>query len=116
LAHEPQVRCKETYEPEKDPPPDLVIEIDVTRSFVPRLPVLAKIGVPELWRYERGRLRFYGLGAKGTYEVRPASLAFPFLKPADLTRFMKRRAEIGENGVVREFVEWAKKAQSRQSK
>ena len=60
------------------PPPDLVIEIDVTRSFVPRLPVLAKIGVPKLWRDERGRLRFYGLGAKArTRSGRQSRLSFP---------------------------------------
>jgi len=114
LAHEPDVRCKETYEPEKDPPPDLVIEVDVTSSSVPRLPVFAQIGVPEIWRCERGRLRFYRLTAKGEYETIDRSIAFPFLKPADLMRFVKRRAEIGENGVVRAFVEWAEKALSEQ--
>jgi Uma2 family endonuclease len=115
VAHEAQVRCKETYEPETDPPPDLVIEIDVTNTSVPRMPVFAKIGVPELWRYERGRLRFYRLRAKGKYEAVQHSVAFAFLKPADLTRFMKRRAEIGENGVVREFIEWAQKARRRKT-
>ncbi len=112
LAHEPAVHCKETYEPEKDPPPDLVIEIEVTRSCIPRLPVFAKIGVPEIWRSERGRLRFYRL-TRGKYVPVQHSLSFPFLKPADLMRFIKRRAEIGENGVVREFIEWAQKAYRR---
>ncbi|MGA2067293.1 MAG: Uma2 family endonuclease [Thermoguttaceae bacterium] len=106
LAHEPQVHCKETYEPEKDPPPDLVIEIDVTSSSIPRLPVFAKIGVPEIWRCQRGRLRFYRL-SRGKYGLIRRSVAFPFLKPADLMRFLNRRGEIGENGVVREFVAWA---------
>ena len=115
LANEPRVRCKETYEPHKDPPPDLAIEVDVTSSSVPRMPVFAKIGVPEIWRIERGRVRFYRL-KKAKYEAIQRSVAFPFLKPADLMRFVKRRAETGENGVVREFVEWAKKARLRKPK
>jgi Uma2 family endonuclease len=112
LAHEPQVHCKETYEPEKDPPPDLVIEIDVTKSSIPRLPVFAKIGVPEIWQSHRGRLQFYRL-SRGKYVASQRSVAFPFLKPADLMRFINRRAVIGENGVVREFIEWAQKANRR---
>jgi Uma2 family endonuclease len=110
LANEPKVRCKDTYDPEHDPPPDLVIEVDVTSTSVPRMPVLAEVGVPEVWRNERGRARFYRLKSKAKYELVEHSLAFPFLKPADLMRFVRRRAEIGENAVVREFVEWAKKA------
>jgi len=116
LANEPRVRCKDTYEPEKDPQPDLAIEVDVTSSSLPRMPVFAKIGVPEVWRIERGRVRFYRRKSETEYEAIERSLAFPFLKPADLMRFVKRRAELGENGVVREFVEWAKKARGRKSR
>jgi Uma2 family endonuclease len=115
LAHEPLVRCKATYEPDKDPPPDLVIEVDVTSSSLPRMPVFAKIGVPEIWRNARGRLRFYRLNAEGEYEITDRSVAFPFLKAADLMRFVKRRSEIGENGTVREFIKWALAAKLRQS-
>jgi Uma2 family endonuclease len=110
LASEPRVRCKDTYDPQKDPPPDLAIEVDVTSSSVPRMPVFAKIGVPEIWRIERGRVRFYKLKSKAKYEAVARSVAFPFLKPADLMRFVDRRSEIGENAVVREFVVWAQGA------
>lgn len=116
LANEPRVRCKDTYEPEKDPQPDLAIEVDVTSSSVPRMPVFARIGIPGLWRIERGRVRFYRRKSETEYEAVDRSVAFPFLKPADLMRFVKRRAELGENGVVREFVDWAKKASLRKSK
>ena len=103
------VRGKDTYDPKEDPPPDLAIEVDVTNTSLPRMPVFAKIGVPEVWRLDkRRRLRFYRL-TKAKYEEIEHSVAFPFLKPADLMRFVNRRAEIGENAVVREFVEWARK-------
>ena len=110
LAQERRVRCKDTYDPKDDPPPDLVIEVDATSTSVPRMPVLATIGVPEVWRLEGGDLRFYRLESKDQYETVPRSVAFPFLKPADLMRYVNRRAAVGENAVVREFVEWAGKA------
>ncbi len=113
IANEPRVRGKDTYDPEHDPPPDLVIEIDVTHSSVPRMPVFAKIGVPELWRCRRLQVQFYQLLPAGTYEATKQSIAFPFLKPADLMRFIKRYAEIGENALVREFVAWATKAREK---
>jgi Uma2 family endonuclease len=116
LANEPLVRGKDKYDPRIDPPPDLAIEVDVTRTSVPRMPVFAKIGVPEVWRLDkRGELRFFRL-AKAKYEVVEYSVSFPFLKPADLMRFLDRRGEIGETGVVREFVKWAKKAQAKARK
>ncbi len=111
LANEPRVRGKNTYEPGKDPPPDLAIEVEVTRTCLARLPVFASIGIPEVWRVDRrGRVHFYRLKArKKEYEPVDRSIAFPFLKPAGLMRFVKRRAEIGETAVVREFVEWAQR-------
>ena len=113
IANEPRVRCKDTYDPEHDPPPDLVIEVDVTSSSVPRMPVFAKIGVPELWRCKRDRIQFYRLANSGEYELVPRSIAFPFLKPADVMRFVKRRAEVGENALLREFLAWATKAREK---
>jgi Uma2 family endonuclease len=109
LASEPRVHCKESYDPQRDPPPDLAIEVDVTSSSVPRMPILAAIGVPEVWRFERGRLRFYRLGKAG-YEPAQCSGAFPFLTPPDLMRFVNRRVKVGETAVVREFVQWAVRA------
>ncbi len=110
LAHEPLVRGKDTYDPETDPPPDLAIEVDVTNTSVPRMPVFAEIGIPEVWRLDnRRRLHFYRL-KKTKYEAVQHSLAFAFLKPADVMRCVNRRAEIGENAVVREFIEWAIRA------
>ena len=35
-----------------NPPPDLVIEVDMTSSSVPRLPIFAALGIPEVWRVE----------------------------------------------------------------
>lgn len=39
-----------------DPPPDLVIEIDITNPSIPKLPIYAEFDVPEVWRYDGRRL------------------------------------------------------------
>ncbi len=110
LAHESLMRCKDTYDPGQDPPPDLALEIDIRNTSVPRLPVFAKIGVPEVWRVRKcGQLRFYKL-AKGKYKQIDHSAAFPFAAPADFMRCADRGKEIGENGVVRAFLHWAETA------
>ena len=35
-----------------DPPPDLAIEVDITRSSLDRMGIYAALGVPEIWRYD----------------------------------------------------------------
>ncbi len=114
VQSEPQVRGRDEYRPGVDPPPDLVIEVDVTNSCLPRLPVFAKLGVPEVWRYEDEGIEFYRLGDEGEYEVTERSEAFPFVTAADLARFLGQRREADENSVIRAFVEWARTAYSQQ--
>jgi Uma2 family endonuclease len=103
------VRGAEACGPGANPPPDLAIEVDVTNTSVPRLPIYAQIGVPEIWRYQEGQVRFYRLSA-GQYEPIERSVAFPFVSPADMTRFLEQRHETDDNSVVRGFVNWATEA------
>src|SRR5262249_61224467 len=44
-----------------DPPPDLIIEIDISRSSLPRFPIFAAFGVPELCRYDGSRVSIWRL-------------------------------------------------------
>lgn len=37
-----------------DPPPDLVVEVDRTSHSLDKLPIYARLGVPEVWRYVVG--------------------------------------------------------------
>ena len=48
-----------------DPPPDLAIEVDVTRSVMDRLGVYAALRVPEVWRFDGQAVEAYGLAADG---------------------------------------------------
>jgi Uma2 family endonuclease len=37
----------------EDPPPDLVIEIDLSHPSLPKFPIFAQLGIPEVWRWDR---------------------------------------------------------------
>ncbi len=46
-----------------DPPPDLAVEIEITRSILNRLGIYGALGVPEIWRFDGQRLA--GFAAPG---------------------------------------------------
>jgi Uma2 family endonuclease len=112
IANESLVRGKPTYDSAVDPPPDLVLEVDVTNSSVPRMPTFALLGVPEVWRHDRQQLNFYRLTTAGEYVQVKYSVAFPFLTAADIQRFVNRSSQLEENALLRSFVQWAKSQQN----
>jgi len=69
-----------------DPPPDIVIEVDLTSSSVPKLPIFAAFGVLEIWRYVGEQVTILVL-SEGIYEERSVSLALPPLSAATLDDF-----------------------------
>jgi Uma2 family endonuclease len=52
IQHEPLIRDREDCNPECDPPPDLGLEVDITRSSMDRMEIYAKLKVPEVWRWD----------------------------------------------------------------
>jgi Uma2 family endonuclease len=83
-----------------DPPPDLVIEVDITSTALSKFPVYAHFGVPEIWRYDGKRVAIFKLTG-GQYVESEASAAFPEVCNADLSyfleqaKFLKRIAWLG---------------------
>lgn len=98
IQHEAQVRGKSRIDLTVDPPPDLVIEMVVTRSHIDKLPMLALFGVPEVWRGDGKRVAILAL-ADRTYQEVEASLSLPGLTSATLTRFVRE-------GRTRSTAEW----------
>lgn len=106
ITHEQEVRNKSEFDFQKDPPPDLAIEIEISRSLVNRIGIFAAIGVQELWRHNGRKLRFCVLEEDGTYQDRETSLAFPFLTPTDLEPFLRLDEPTDETSRVRAFRDW----------
>jgi Uma2 family endonuclease len=107
IANAPRMAGRRRLDLRTDPPPDLVIEVDVSRSSLNRLEIYAALKVPEVWRLEVDSLAFHALRADGSYENALASLSFPSVTPGDLMRFLQQSREgQDENAVVRECRAW----------
>jgi Uma2 family endonuclease len=107
IAHEAAVRGKKAIDLRIDPPPDLAMEVDITRSSMNRMGIYAALYVPEVWRYDRNGLAFLVLNAAGKYDSAPISPTFSLpITPADLLPFMDMRNQMDENAVIREFRLW----------
>jgi Uma2 family endonuclease len=103
-----RMRGRKRLNPKRDPVPELVVEVDVTAPSVPREPIYAGLGVPEIWRWNGRRLDCLEL-VDGNYRERKTSLAFPFLAPTDLVRFIRMRAtQDDDNEILRKFRDWVR--------
>ncbi len=87
IQHVDAVHHPEHIDLSIDPPPDLVIEIDVTRPSLDKLPIYAALGVPEVWRYTREEMGLYRLGQEG-YEWVEVSTVLPGITRHDLVHFL----------------------------
>ena len=92
----------------RDPPPDLAIEIDVTRSSIPREPIYAALGVGEVWRYDGETAAFLHRQPNGTYQPSDRSRAFPALSASDFNRFLALARSQGQNDAAWAFEDWAR--------
>ena len=112
IANEPKVRGKRKINLRVDPPPDLAIEINATRSSLNRMGIYASLGVPEVWRLTRKGMTFNALQPDGSYKPVSNSLSFPLLTPADLTSFLALRSQLEETEVLRQFRAWVRQRQA----
>jgi Uma2 family endonuclease len=108
IANEPRVRGKDKIDLRRDPPPDLAIEVEISRSALDRLAIYASLGVPEVWRYDGRWLQVHVLGADGKYEVSQQSLNFPLLPLKAVSLFLQRRKRMDETSLIRSFRAWVR--------
>ncbi|HSU68033.1 MAG TPA: Uma2 family endonuclease [Tepidisphaeraceae bacterium] len=108
IRNEARVRKMRRFDPKVYPPPDLSIEIEITRRSVPRQPIYAALGVPELWRYDGARLTVLIL-SQGTYVPTQVSPTFPFLPLDGLVAYVARMlGDEEQNAVIEEFRAWVR--------
>jgi Uma2 family endonuclease len=89
-----------------DPPPDLVVEVDITTSVIDRFPIYAALGFPEIWQYEDGEILVHLLQANGQYAVSPNSAALPMVSVAKLVEHLDRCQTTDETTWIRSFRKW----------
>ena len=108
--HAEMVRGKKRIDLSEDPPPDLVIEVDITSPSLPRFPIFAATGVPEVWRYDGRQVQIFELETSSqSYALAAQSLALPAVTGEILTKFL-RDGETMKNTVwMRAVRGWAQK-------
>jgi hypothetical protein len=92
-----------------DPPPDLAVEVDVSRSSLGKLNLYAAFGVPEVWRYDGQRLEVLTLGPKHRYLPRAESLCFPGIPLDEMTRVLGRMYSESETVLIRSFRDYVRR-------
>ena len=101
------VGTKDEFDFDVDPPPDIVVEIDLHRSSLPKFPIYAAFGVPELWRHDGDALTIYHL-REGQYVESGVSQSLPLLTSAVLTEFLARSRREDQYDILLGFEEWLK--------
>jgi len=108
LTSAPRMLGKTTVDLAVDPPPDLAIEIEVSRGSGRQLSIYAAMGVPEVWRCDTEEVTVHQLTAEGDYEVSPHSRYFPRMPMNEFTRFIGMRDRLFDNDIVDAFRAWVR--------
>jgi Uma2 family endonuclease len=103
LANAERVRGKKRINIKKDPPPDLAIEVDISRSSLSRSKIYAAFRVPEVWRFDGAKFWVLTLGKGKIYRPSPRSLAFPKFPLEVAQEFLDRLDDELEGFLVEEF-------------
>lgn len=94
-----------------DPPPDLVIEIDVTSPSLDRFPIYAAFGVPEIWRYSNESVTIFTLRGKKYLEAEESAV-LPKITADVLTGFLSESQSFKRSVWMKNVREWARSLRS----
>lgn len=101
------VAGKNTLDLKVDPPPDLVIEADVTSDSLDRFALFGALGVPEVWRYDDGQVTIYQL-ISDSYLPAAQSLSLPLLSSELVTQFLTESLVMKSTAWLRHVRAWAR--------
>ncbi len=107
IQNEYRVRDKEDIDLGSDPPPDLVLEVEYSRSKLNKFRLYASMGVPEFWRYNGSVLQIYTLES-GQYLERDSSPTFAPVPVTEIPRFIQESRKTGEIAITRAFRTWVR--------
>jgi Uma2 family endonuclease len=106
IKNEALIRGKRRLDLTIDPPPDLAIEIDITSRT--HRDIYQALKVPELWRFEKGKLQINIL-QDGNYVESQSSLNFPDLPLIEvIPQYLETSLTAGRNATIKAFRIWIK--------
>jgi Uma2 family endonuclease len=106
IQHAADVRGNREIALHHDPPPDLVIAIDITYPALDKLPIYATLGVPEVWRYAEQRVIIYQRRA-GRYAIVDTSTVLPGVTSYHLTQLVETGYDMPRPAWLRSVRTWA---------
>jgi Uma2 family endonuclease len=110
IQSEPLIRGKERIDLNAgDPPPDLVIEIDISSNSLDKRPLYANLGIQEFWRFDGKIVHFFSL-QESILQYQPCdrSPTFPWFPAAKLSDLLEERLTLGETQTLKQFRTWAR--------
>jgi Uma2 family endonuclease len=107
IQNEGLIRGKNRIDLAVDPPPDLVIEVDITSPSLNKFPIYGRLGVPEVWRYDGSRITIFTLKDTG-YTEASLSAALPPVRGEVLSRFVEESKTLERMAWTRKVRDWAR--------
>jgi Uma2 family endonuclease len=102
-----RIRGKKEIDLRVDPPPDLVIEVEITSPAVAKLPVYARLRVPEIWLHDGRAPRIVRLSGD-QYEDCDRSGVLPSLTQSVLSEFCEQSKTLTTLAWRRMIRTWAR--------
>jgi Uma2 family endonuclease len=107
FKNEARMRGKKRLDLSVDPPPDLVVEIDITQPSLNKLPIFVAFGIPEVWRFDGKKLEILLL-VDGQYIERTNSASLPLVPAEVVTNFLNESRSLGRLEWLKRVREWAR--------
>jgi Uma2 family endonuclease len=111
VQHEVSIRGKSSIDLTIDPPPDLVIEVDITSGSLNKFPLYAQLGIREIWRYDGQRVHIYTLATESYVETETSRI-LPLLTGAVLSGFLHQSTTLRRTALLRAFRAWVREQRS----
>jgi len=103
IQHASQVAGKDRLDLTFDPPPDLLIEIDLSSESSTKFAIYSAVGAPETWRYDGINWQIWTLQGQD-YKLAAHSLAFDFLNADQIAEFIVQSETDGPYKARRAFI------------
>lgn len=87
------IRGKKEIDLNVDPPPELVVEIDITHGSLPKFPIFSALRIEELWRFDGDEVIFYRLENED-YKRIAESVCLPNVKSETVTELLFAAQEL----------------------
>jgi Uma2 family endonuclease len=108
IEHADDIAGQKRIDLATDPPPDLVIEVDITSPSLDKLPIYAAVGVPEVWHFNGERVVILTLTGD-RYTVQDHSAALPQLTSQQLLDFIRSSQQMRHVAWLRSIRDWARR-------